>query len=430
MSSRAMNSPSEVKKQPAKRKISSTTSPLKRKRPRNTIKNSPFEVKKQPVKRKISSTTSPLKRKRPTPVSPQALHHFVETPAKAIRKKQGELLQGLIALGRMSTCVNDIKDGEAFAIGMASVARIAPPHTAETVGDTIFYEGASGAAPAPTVDSADAAPAPKVDTVDASPVPTTVDSVDAAPAHTTVDTATATPTPTVEAVRTPMYKVSRWVTFVFWCLLLVGGTERYNSDNDYSLDEDLTCKTNHFLEDVTCRRECPSDNFLDEYKSFMFFTDTGKCKRYTNCDHLGKVLILEGSRTYDNYCGVDKECTCVNGVAAKGTKCPKDGDAKCIKCDASHWLDADHKCRKRTDCDALGKRTVKAPATADSQCGDMKQCKCPDGIGAKGTACPKHGDHKCSSCTTAKFSVQGGACRPYVHTRWSLGFFNTNFHIG
>ena len=40
-----------------------------------------------------------------------------------------------------------------------------------------------------------------------------------------------------------------------------------------------------------------------------------------------------------------------------------------------------------------------------------KTCNCPNGVAAKGSACPKNGVLKCTKCTTAGFSLNKGSCR-------------------
>merc|ERR1719460_2012341 len=146
-----------------------------------------------------------------------------------------------------------------------------------------------------------------------------------------------------------------------------------------------------------------------------YYLDNGACLPWQDCDKQGKVETQRGSNTANAQCGRAKQCECDYGTGATGTACPRDGDAKCIKCDASHWLGTDHKCQKWTDCDALGKQTTKnGTSTADSKCGGVKQCKCDQGVGASSKDCPSHGDPKCSSCT-GKFFLQGVVCKPHTN---------------
>ena len=79
-----------------------------------------------------------------------------------------------------------------------------------------------------------------------------------------------------------------------------------------------------------------------------YYLDNGLCLPWQDCDKRGKVEFRRGSNTANAQCGRAKQCECEHGTGATGTACPTNGDAKCVKCDVSHWLDTDHKCQKRT----------------------------------------------------------------------------------
>merc|ERR1712048_147762 len=144
-----------------------------------------------------------------------------------------------------------------------------------------------------------------------------------------------------------------------------------------------------------------------------YYLAGGSCVAWRDCDSEGKVETKAASNTNNADCGDDKQCECKHGTGASGTDCEKDGDAKCVKCDDSYWLGSDHKCKKWTDCDALGKQTLSVGTnTEDSQCGAKKVCRCPNGVGATGIKCPNHNGIMCSECSVG-FFLEGSSCKPH-----------------
>ena len=159
---------------------------------------------------------------------------------------------------------------------------------------------------------------------------------------------------------------------------------------------------------------CPKDG-LEKCVSCAgkYYLDNGLCLPWQDCDETGKVEVQPASNTANAQCGRAKQCTCDRGTGATGLACPVDGLIKCVECDPSHWLDSDHKCKKWTDCDAIGHQVnIGGTNVTDNECGDVKVCKCPHGAGATSIACPAHDVEKCLSCT-GNFFLEGNACNPH-----------------
>ena len=146
-----------------------------------------------------------------------------------------------------------------------------------------------------------------------------------------------------------------------------------------------------------------------------YYLTGGLCLAWRDCDSEGKVETRPASNTADAECGDVKECGCDHGTGATGTACPKDGNAKCVKCDDSYWLGADHRCTKWTDCDSIGRITLAVgTSTSDRQCGSEKECKCLQGVAATGVKCPKHNGIKCIKCAIGYF-LDGFGCSPWTN---------------
>ena len=137
-----------------------------------------------------------------------------------------------------------------------------------------------------------------------------------------------------------------------------------------------------------------------------------------------------------------KECKCANGTAVESSKCPRSGANVCRECKNTHKLNDAKECiYKRCICPCQNDRGQcgkpyegeNCPVYGDLKwCGkcykgfsfsrthaikrcDVTECKCANGKGATGTACPSdRGDNrspatKCGSCDWG-YRLKSGKC--------------------
>jgi hypothetical protein len=142
-----------------------------------------------------------------------------------------------------------------------------------------------------------------------------------------------------------------------------------------------------------------------------YYLNKGKCIAHKDCNARGLIERTPGTKNSNAVCGSKKVCICLNGVPAKGTKCPSMGDTKCQGCGKGFYLQ-NNSCVPHTDCNSLGKVQLTPPTgTSDAICGGDKQCSCENGKGTSGKGCKTHGYAKCTTCGDG-YSLQKGSCVP------------------
>ena len=130
------------------------------------------------------------------------------------------------------------------------------------------------------------------------------------------------------------------------------------------------------------------------------------------------------------------QCTCSNGIAAVGSECPANGNAKCASCSTGFSL-VDSVCHEnQCTCDhgvaaqesialKMVRRNVHHALVATPNLavfGKENQCTCADGTGASGSDCPTNGEPKCASCSSGHVLV-GASCQgttAHAQMVWAL----------
>lgn len=198
-------------------------------------------------------------------------------------------------------------------------------------------------------------------------------------------------------------------------------TKRFNNDYKSTYNWGTTPVPSQIFNDVDnlynshkcVTRPPPSPSPSPHIKTCeeKYFLNKGNCVAHKDCNIMGLIERTPGTQKSDAVCGSKKVCICLNGIPAKGTKCPNMGDIKCAGCSKGFYL-KNKSCLSHTDCNSLGKIQIKPPTgKSDAICGGDKKCSCENGSGASGKACKSHGYAKCTSCGDG-YSLKKGSCVP------------------
>lgn len=189
------------------------------------------------------------------------------------------------------------------------------------------------------------------------------------------------------------------------------GVDRPDTISEYDLRQCLQCE--NLLPPIqSAVRTCP---------------DIGKFSRFNP--------VVLGCRV--EHAIVRIPCTCSNGEAVQGDKCPAGGGEHCGKCEEGFQLTATGICAPNTcTCEnGVGGTGRQCPINGEEACGfchegfhleksgfgeggrsawrcKLNMCKCSNGVRAQGSACEVHGSTDCEHCFSGYHVDRTKSCSP------------------